>query len=81
MMGHQDQGSVPPFFHQFQPFFQYFNDTSYTVSGLNYMKPEIISAAISYTSNVDQLMSINFEVNQVSYKGHLNLKDYYQYKF
>ena len=35
--------------------FQYFNDSSYSVIGLNYMKPEIKSIGISYISNMINL--------------------------
>ena len=61
--------------------FQYFDDNNYMVSGVNYMKPEINSFAFSYISELGQMISINFEVNRISYKGHLYLNDYNQYKF
>ena len=61
--------------------FQYWSDTSFVVSGLNYMKPEIKTFAISYNSNADQEMSIDFELNQISYNGHPNFQDYKQFKF
>ena len=61
--------------------FQYWNDSSFVVSGLNYMKPEIKTFAISYNSNAQQEMSIDFEINQISYNGHHNFQDYKQFKF
>ena len=61
--------------------FQYFDDSSYVVNGLNYMKPEISSLALSYISHTEQTMSINFEINQVSYDNHLNLQNYRIFKF
>ena len=61
--------------------FQYWDESIYVVSGLNYMKPEMKTFAISFNSNAQQEMSIEFEFNQVLYNGHLNLKDYKQYKF
>ena len=61
--------------------FQYFDDSSYVVNGLHYMKPEITSLALSYISHMEQTMSINFEINQVSYDNHLNLQNYRIYKF
>jgi hypothetical protein len=61
--------------------FQYWDESIYIVSGLNYMKPEMNTFAISFNSNAQQEMSIDFEFNQVLYNGHLNLKDYKQYKF
>ena len=61
--------------------FQYFDDSSYVVSGLNYMKPQIASLALSYISHMEQTLSTNFEINQVSYDNHLNLQDYRIYKF
>ena len=61
--------------------FQYWNESSFVVSGLNYMKPEIKTFAISYNSNADQEMSIDFELNQISYNSHPNFQDYKQFKF
>ena len=61
--------------------FQYWNDSSFVVSGLNYMKPEIKAFAISYNSNEQQEMSIDFEINQISYNRHHNFQDYKQFKF
>ena len=61
--------------------FQYWNDSSFVVSGLNYMKPEIKTFAISYNSNEQQEMSIDFEINQISYNRHHNFQDYKQFKF
>ena len=61
--------------------FQFWSDTSYVVLGVNYMKPEIISLALSFLSGLENMMSINFEYDKVSFGGHLNLKDYEQYKF
>ena len=48
--------------------------------GVNYLKPEIISIALSYISDIENMMSINFEYNQVYYDDNY-LKDYEQYKF
>ena len=61
--------------------FEYFNNGDYMVIGLNYVKPEIRSIAISIKSDIEKMLSIDFEVNQISYNGHLNLKDYKQLKF
>ncbi|MBC8255767.1 MAG: hypothetical protein H8E85_00465 [Candidatus Marinimicrobia bacterium] len=61
--------------------FQYWGDSSFVISGLNYMKPDIKSFAFSYSSNTQQIMSIDFEVDQVSYKKHLIFQDYKQFKF
>ena len=61
--------------------FQYFKDSSYVTKGVNYLKPEIFTVALSYISDLENIMSINFEYNQVYYNDHLNLKDYNQYKF
>ena len=62
--------------------FQYFDDDeNYMVSGLNYVKPEIRSIAMSINSDIEKMLSINFEANQISYDEHLNLKDYKQFKF
>jgi len=61
--------------------FHYWKDTSYVVTGMNYMKPEVFSLAFSFISDLENKMSIDFEYNQVSYNGHLNLKDYKKYKF
>jgi len=60
--------------------FQYFDDSSYVVSGTNYMKPRVLSLAISFISDFENIMSIDFELDQVTYKSHLNLKNYKQYK-
>ena len=61
--------------------FQYWDDTSFVVSGLNYLKPEIKSLALSFISDLKNMMSIDFEVNQISYNGHHNFQDYKQFKF
>ena len=61
--------------------FQYWDESSYIGSGLNYLKPEIKSLALSFISELENRMSIDFELNQVLYNGHLNLKDSNQYKF
>ena len=61
--------------------FQYWNDSSFVVSGLNYLKPEIKSLALSFISDLENMMSIDFEINQISYNGHHNFQDYKQFKF
>ena len=61
--------------------FQHLNDSSFVVSGLNYMKPEIKSLALSFMSDLENMMSIDFELNQISYNGRPNSQDYKQYKF
>ena len=61
--------------------FQYWDDTSFVVSGLNYLKPEIKSLALSFISDLENMMSIDFEINQISYNGHHNFQDYKQFKF
>jgi len=61
--------------------FQYFEDSSYVIRGVNYVKPTIFSMALLYISDLENLISMNFEYNQVYYNDHLNLKDYNQYKF
>ena len=61
--------------------FQHLNDSSFVVSGLNYMKPEIKSLALSFISDLKNMMSIDFEINQISYKEHLNFQDYKKFKF
>ena len=61
--------------------FEYFVDGNYMVSGVNYMKPEIISFAVSSISYFENMISINFELDLISYNNHLNLNDYKQYKF
>ena len=61
--------------------FQYWDDTRFVVSGLNYMKPEIKSLALSFISDLKNMMSIDFEINQISYKEHLNFQDYKKIKF
>jgi len=61
--------------------FQYWDDTSFVVSGLNYLKPEIKSLAVSFISDLENMMSIDFEINQISYNGHHNFQDYKQFKF
>ena len=58
--------------------FKYFEDSSYVTKGVNYLKPKIFTVALSYISNLENMMSINFEHNQVYYNDHLNLKDYIQ---
>ena len=61
--------------------FHYWDDTSFVVSGLNYMKPEIKSLALSFISDLENMMSIDFEINQISYNGHHNFQDYKKIKF
>ena len=61
--------------------FLFWDNNTFTINGLNYIKPEISSLAISYTSNHKKPMSIDFEVNNVSYKNHLNLLNTKYYKF
>jgi len=61
--------------------FQYWDDTSFVVSGLNYLKPEIKSIAFLFISDLDNMMSIDFEINHISYNGHLNFQNYKQFKF
>ena len=61
--------------------FQYWDDTSFVVSGLNYLKPEIKSLALSFISDLENMMSIDFEINQISYNGHHNFQNYKQFKF
>ena len=61
--------------------YQYWDDSSFVVSGLYYMKPEIKTFALSYNSNNLQEMLIDFEVNQFFYNEHLNFQDYKQFKF
>jgi len=61
--------------------FQYWDDTSFVVSGLNYLKPEIKSLALSFISDLENMMSIDFEINQISYNGHHNFQDCKQFKF
>ena len=61
--------------------FQYWDDTSFVVSGLNYLKPEIKSLALSFISDLENIMSIDFEINQISYNGHHNFQDYKKFKF
>ena len=61
--------------------FQYWDDTSFVVSGLNYLKPEIKSLALSFIPDLENMMSIDFEINQISYNGHHNFQDYKQFKF
>jgi len=61
--------------------FQYWDDTSFVVSGLNYLKPEIKSLALSFISDLENMMSIDFEINQISYNGHQNFQDYKKIKF
>ena len=46
-----------------------------------YIKPEISSFGISYKSDHNKPMSIDFEINNLSYKNHLNLLDTKYYKF
>ena len=67
--------------------FQYWDSSSiedsiyYTVKGINYIKPEIRSLAFNYIADADHGISLSFEMNQISYNGHLNLNDYQQFKF
>ncbi len=59
----------------------FWDNNNFTVNGLNYLKPEISSFAISYESNHNKPMSIDFEINNVKYKNHLNLLNTKYYKF
>jgi len=61
--------------------FQYLDDTSFVVSGLNYLKPEINSLALSFIPDLENMMSIDFEINQIFYNGHHNFQNYKQIKF
>ena len=61
--------------------FQYWDDGNYAINGLNYLKPEIFSFGVTYISNQQGKISINFELNQISYHNHLNLNDYKSFKF
>ena len=61
--------------------FQYWDDTSFVVSGLNYLKPDIKSLALSFISDLENMMSIDFEINHFSYNGHHNFQDYKKIKF
>ena len=61
--------------------FQHWNDSRFVVSGLNYMKPKIKSLALSFISDLENMMSIDFELNQISYKEHLNFQNYKKFKF
>ena len=59
----------------------FWDKKAFGVTGLNYIKPEIQSFAISYNSKHEKEMSIEFEVNKVLYQQHLNLLDTKYYKF
>ena len=67
--------------------FQYWDSSTiedsifYTVNGINYIKPEMKSLAFNYIADADHGISLSFEINQISYNGHLNLNDYQQFKF
>ena len=67
--------------------FQYWDSSTiedsifYTVNGINYIKPEMKSLAFNYIADADHGISLSFEMNQISYNGHLNLNDYQQFKF
>ena len=61
--------------------FQYWNEKEYLPSGLNYLKPQIIGFSWSYKTSTAQSLSINFEVDQVSYNNYLNFDDVYLWKF
>ena len=50
----------------------FFNKTDYLLNGINYMKPEMISMAITYISTEENLLSINFEYNRINYYNHYN---------
>ena len=60
---------------------KHFQDSIYINTGLHYVKPEIISAAVSLISNDENKISIDFELNTINYRNHLQLKNYTQYKF
>jgi len=59
----------------------FWDNNNFTINGLNYIKPEISSFGISYKSDHNKPMSIDFEINNLSYKNHLNLLDTKYYKF
>jgi len=61
--------------------FQYWANNVYTPSGLNYLKPQLIGFSWGYTSTTTQSLSFSFEVDQISYNNHLNLDDFYKWKF
>ena len=61
--------------------FQFFENNNYIIQRSNYVKPEIKTIGISYNSNNDQEISIDFEINQISYKNNKILQDYKQFKF
>ena len=56
-------------------------DNEYLPLGLNYLKPEIMGFSWGYKTSNEESLSINFEVDQVSYNDHLNLNDIYNWKF
>jgi hypothetical protein len=60
--------------------FQYWDDTSFVVSGLNYLKPKIKSLALSFSSDLENMISIDFEINQISFIGHYNFQNCKQFK-
>ncbi len=61
--------------------FQYWANNVYTPFGLNYLKPQLIGFSWGYTSTTTQSLSFSFEVDQISYNNHLNLDDFYKWKF
>jgi len=60
---------------------QWDNEDVYLPSGLNYLKPQLIGFSWGYTSTTTQSLSFSFEVDQISYNNHLNLDDFYKWKF
>ena len=56
-------------------------DDEFLPLGLNYMKPQIMGISWGYKSSTAQSLSINFEVDQVSYNNYLNFDDMYLWKF
>ncbi|MBC8310923.1 MAG: hypothetical protein H8E72_01330 [Candidatus Marinimicrobia bacterium] len=61
--------------------FQYWDEDEYLPMGLNYLKPQLIGFSWGYQTTTEQPLSINFEINQLSYNNHLNLDDFYTWKF
>ena len=60
--------------------FKFWDGDSFVVNGINYIKPSNKSFAISYNSNNNEDISINFEINQISYNEHTILQNYKQFK-
>lgn len=61
--------------------YQFWQNNNFVANGINYMKPEIVSIALSFLSNKKHKTSINFEINQIYYHNHLHLKNYNMIKF